>query len=475
MHVRGCVIDVQSVGKGDTQGGKAVLESVGDDDLVYRLELLGFRDWTQKVLGLSPGQHYDFFTLAVAQGNDNYGFGRYVAGSSHKQVAVDLGGSTASRPVAQRSFTQLSERPSGSAGALSTARAIYVAGSTLMSFIPVNGTRDFDNAEVWELPWVTVTDITRGSKEEWHYPGCSVCLKSQCTVHSGQSRPCYAVELHFMDHTTVLEAKMFTSTADDLFESAGIAPGAMEPAQQDAVLDKLRTMNFSIRLAITKEDAYLNRAARNHLQVVRIRRQPEDWTGTVKPLLTLPIGEARMGLPAMSPEELSVDAADQIKSPSGQIIDLVILVRIGKEKPRNDRQEDEAGLRVVVAAHDESGLSQASFLLSWVVSLDDMVSLCVDLQADKILRVVARPCVGRGAIQYWQVLQHSAEVAVAAWRERLQWQRAAWEGTDGKKKQSVSALTNQTPNSKCQRVREHLESPSGHLIWINPRTDVRIY
>ena len=119
-----------------------------------------------------------------------------------------------------------------------SARAIYVAGSTLASLIPATGVRDFDNAEVWELPWVTVTDITRGNKDEWHYPGCSVCLKSQCTTHAEQTRP-YAVELHFVDQTAAIEAKMFTTTADELFGCARIAPGAMEPSEQDAVLEKL--------------------------------------------------------------------------------------------------------------------------------------------------------------------------------------------------------------------------------------------
>ena len=81
-------------------------------------------------------------------------------------------------------------------GMMSNAPAIYVAGSTSASLIPATGVRDFDKAEVWELPWVTVTDITRGNKDEWRYPGCSVCLKSQCTTHAEQRRPCCAAELH---------------------------------------------------------------------------------------------------------------------------------------------------------------------------------------------------------------------------------------------------------------------------------------
>ena len=57
-----------------------------------------------------------------------------------------------------------------------------------------------------------------------HYTGCSECFKSSCTQHGSPTRNCSAVELQFVDRTSLLEAKMFMQVADELFSAAGVDP-----------------------------------------------------------------------------------------------------------------------------------------------------------------------------------------------------------------------------------------------------------
>ena len=182
----------------------------------------------------------------------------------------------------------LSNRPSGIAG-YASARPILVTAATLESIVPSNGCHKFDNDIAWEIPWITLTDISRRNSDEWHYVGCAECFESACAQHHGSTRNCYAVDIQFVDHTSLLEAKLFTSAADELFAAGGLErPGGLTPENQSEMLQALREMNFSIRLSIKEEEAYGNRPARNQFHVVKIRKQEGSWTGTVKPLLRIP-------------------------------------------------------------------------------------------------------------------------------------------------------------------------------------------
>ena len=57
-------------------------------------------------------------------------------------------------------------------GGYSDARPILVAASTLGSIVPNTGAHKFENDVVWEIPWVTVTDISRRNFDAWHHAGC---------------------------------------------------------------------------------------------------------------------------------------------------------------------------------------------------------------------------------------------------------------------------------------------------------------
>ena len=356
----------------------------------------------------------------------------------------------------------LSKRSFVKGGGYSDARAILVAASTLDSIVPNTGAHKFENDVVWEIPWVTVTDISRRNFDTWHYTGCSECFKSSCTQHSSPTRNCYAVEVQFVDHTSLLEAKMFTQVADELFSAAGVdPPGSLKPEKEQDILQTLKDMNFAIRIAIREDEAYQNRPARNHLQVVRIRKQDAAWTGTVKPLLRIPTSYQKFGIPAMLVRELEVDAADQLQGPGNVLLDCVeLLVQIGQEKPQNKEHDDEAGLRVTVTASDHADDGSDPFVLMWVVSIEALLDLARDLLPGSIFRTIARPVIMGGKIVAWQVLHHSTKVDVDAWLARLQWQRTDMDQKSSKKRPPLEAFADKTPNSKLKVLKETLASPS---------------
>ena len=249
------------------------------------------------------------------------------------------------------------------------------------------------------------------------------------------------------NHTGLLEAKMFTAQADEMFASAGITtPGSIKPQDQLTVLQTLRGLNFSVRLAIMEEEAWQSRAARNYLQVLQIRMLPQTWTGTAKPLLRFSASGGCSGIPAVRAEEVVVDAAEQITGPKDCLLDCVeLLVQIGNKKPQNRQEADEAGLRVSVEASDLGSESRPKMTLSWLVSTTALLDLGRELLPNATFRIIARPVVAKGNIEAWQVLQHSSNVDAQAWQERLQWHEE---------------FTQQTPNSNVQCVRNMLASPS---------------
>lgn len=445
-----------------TEVGKASLEEVGPDGTRWQAELLGFGDHARQVATLEVNQTYVFFGLAVQAGDAKNGFAfKWVKGAGMQKTS--LGNASSGAASAAGTVKMLSGSTSGSGfGAYASARACLVSASTLESILPVTGSRKFDNSIVWEVPWVRITDVSRRNYDEWHYDGCTECYKSNCTQHQCGTRRCYALDISFADHTSTLEAKLFTRAADDLFAAGGVAEaGTLAPDGQAQLLEILQGFHFSIRLAITEEEAYGNRPARNQLHVVRVRRLEESWTGTVKPLLRIPVSGGKCGVPAMSVQEISVDAADQVQGPDNVFLDSVeLLVRIGEKKLQHRQQEHETGLRLIVEAFDHSDEECPAFLLMWIISIEALLDLARDLVADKVFCIIARPVVMGCAIQAWQVLQHSSGVNVTAWLARKAWQRTDLEKVAGRKRPALEAFAEKTPNSKVKVVAEALASPS---------------
>eukprot|EP00434_Breviolum_minutum_P039071 symbB.v1.2.034677.t1/scaffold4517.1/size38588/1 len=461
VRIKGLVRDANRVGgKNATECGKAFLEERENDGTRAQAELLGFGEHCNCVADLEKEQMYEFEGLAIQASTDKNGFAfKWVKGSTKKKT--ELASTTASATFSGE-VKMLSKSSYTKSGGYADARAILVAASTLDSIVPNSGSHKFENDVVWEIPWVMVTDISRRGFEAWHYTGCSECFKASCEQHSGQTRNCYAVELQFVDHTSLLEAKMFTQVADELFREAGVdPPGSLTADHEQDVLRTLKDMNFAIRLAIREDEGYQNRPARNNLQVVRIRKQDAKWTGTAKPLLRIPTTQQKFGIPAMFVKEVEVDAADQLKGPGNVLLDCVeLLVRIGDKKPQNQQQDDEAGLRVTVEASDHGDEHSDPFFLMWVVSIEALLDLARDLLPKSIFRIIARPVVMGGKIVAWQVLDHSAKVDVEAWLARLQWQRTDLDQKTGKKRPPLEAFADKTPNSKVKALKDALASPS---------------
>ena len=447
--------------------GKALVEEKFENER-WQAELVGFAEFATDVAGLQAGSAYLLTGIAVQASQDKNGFAfKWVKGSAASLLTGELAASflTGKNPDTLSNTSQdvgrkLSNR-SALAGNRSQARAIYVSASTLDCFLPSSGCRKFDNAEVWEVPWVTLVDINpRRTALDWHYTGCSECFKSACAQHEGAQRRCYAIDVQLVDHTGLLEAKMFTAQADEMFASAGITtPGSIEPQDQLTVLQTLRGLNFSVRLAIMEEEAWQSRAARNYLQVLQIRMLPQTWTGTAKPLLRFSASGGCSGIPAVRAEEVVVDAAEQITGPKDCLLDCVeLLVQIGNKKPQNRQEADEAGLRVSVEASDLGSESRPKMTLSWLVSTTALLDLGRELLPNATFRIIARPVVAKG--KAWQVLQHSSNVDAQAWQERLQWQRQDMDMGNSRKRVPPEEFTQQTPNSKVQCVRNMLASPS---------------
>ena len=461
VRIRGLVVETSRVGgKNATECGKAFLEERDNEGARVQAELLGFGECAPAVADLEKDQTYEFEGIAIQPSSDKNGFAfKWLKGTTQKKIEIS---GTARSANATGEVKMLSKGSFVRGGGYADARAILVAASTMDSIVPQTGAHKFENDVVWEIPWVTVTDIGRRNSDAWHYTGCAECYKSSCTQHSGQSRNCYAVEVQFVDHTSLLEAKMFTQVADELFREAGVdPPGSLTPQKEQDVLQTLKEMNFSIRVAIREEEAYQNRPARNQLHVVRIRKQDAKWTGTAKPLLRLPTVYQKFGIPAMFVKEVEIDAADQMKGPGDVMLDCVeLLVRIGEKKPQNQQQDDEAGLRVTIEASDRGDERSDPFLLMWVVSIDNLLDLARELLPGTVFRIIARPVIMGGKIGAWQVLHHSVKVDVEAWLARLQWQRTDMDQKSSKKRPPLEAFADKTPNSKLKVLKDTLASPS---------------
>ena len=464
VRIIGRVLEAKNfTAKGQTtEVGKASLEELGPDGTRWQAELLGFAEHAHQVATLETGQTYEFFGLAVQAGDVKNGFAfKWIKVSSMQKTSLQ--NASAGSAVAVGAVKMLSGSSSGfGGGAYASARACFVAAATLENILPATGSRKFDSSIVWEVPWVRITDLSRRNSDEWHYDGCAECYKSNCTQHQSGTRRCYALDMMFADHTSMLEAKLFTRTADDLFAAGGVAEaGALEPDGQAQLLETLQGYHFSIRVAITEDEAYGNRPARNQLHVLRVLRLDDSWTGTAKPLLRIPVSGGKCGVPAMSVQEVTVDAADQVRGPDNIFLDSVeLLVRIGTKKPQHRQQEHGTGLRLIVEAFDQSDENCPAFFLMWIISIEALLDLARELAADKVFCIVARPVVMRGSIQAWQVLQHSSTVNAAAWLARKEWQRTDLEKVAGRKRPALEAFAEKTPNSKVKVVADALASPS---------------
>eukprot|EP00435_Cladocopium_sp_Y103_P051907 s1217_g16.t1 len=105
-------------------------------------------------------------------------------------------------------------------------------------------------------------------------------------------------------------------------------------------------------------------------------------------------------------EEIVVDAADQVTTAGGTLIELAeLFVQLSEKAPMRQTRQGEQGLRITFSARDlASRTEKTECNLLWVVCLEEMVEI-VRLDARIPDGVTARPNVAAGEqkIAYWQV------------------------------------------------------------------------
>ena len=95
--------------------------------------------------------------------------------------------------------------------------------------------------------------------------------------------------------------------------------------------------------------AYLNRGARNRLQVVSLKEQSPSFTGSEKMLFALQSDHShvRPGIPYVFSSEVSVDAAEQVMTKTGQQIEMAELIIQLKGNPQSLTNDNEKGVRII--------------------------------------------------------------------------------------------------------------------------------
>ena len=163
------------------------------------------------------------------------------------------------------------------------AMAMQVSASTLAHLVPEKGVQEAVPNDIWELPCVTILNITRNSDDAWGYKGCSICAKKVC-AHGANERTCYNVDVDVSDHTATVDMKMWTPTMDVLLRSCGVEEPERGVTTADIVEieERIRKKTWSLRCIIVEEQAYLNRGARNRLQVVSLIRNRAQASQEVK-------------------------------------------------------------------------------------------------------------------------------------------------------------------------------------------------
>ena len=438
---------------------KAFVKDTNANGTGFVAELLAWGDeFGSRLQTLEMGRTYDIWPLLISARSEKYTFGLRWCKNTRSEVVDDL--PPCDFAVRERQTVQLSQRKGGSGNRrpdYKNQSATLVAGSTLTHFLPEKSSQKFSSEEVWELPFVIVTDMILST-----YEGCVSCLKKTCG-HSGPKRCCYNVELMVADHTATLDTKVWTWVMDDVFKACGIEKPEDGIANEEEVQKALRSCCWSVRCIIVEEAAYQNRPARNRVQIVSMVLQSWQFKGTKNGLFALSSQNCRDGVPYVYARDLAVDAADQVVDEEQKTFEMVEMLLEIKSSPTQETKNSEKGMRLIFTCVDagDPRPTHTEVTVMWVVILDEMLHIA-RLQEGQLRRAILQPCVKDQRVERWQVVFSApmSQKDVDPWRMRKTWQNLSFGDTTKKRiAEEINALT---PQSKYARTVEALKSPSNH-------------
>lgn len=446
---------------------KANIQQVDKKGTLYQAELLGWGpEASERMSNLQIGKVYDVVPAGVMAPNAKHGFslrwGKGTSAKLSKNTAVASRGATAS----EGETIQLSVRKDGGEKKdYSSATAMQVSASTLAHLIPEKGVQEATPSDIWELPCITILNISRNADDGWGYKGCSICLKKVC-AHASNERTCYNVDVEVSDHTATIEMKMWTQTMDALLRTCGLdsPERGVTAGNLEEIQECIRSKYWSLRCIIVEEAAYQNRGARNRLEVVSVKEQSRSFTGRDKNLFSLQSDNShvRPGIPYVFSSQVSVDAAEQVMTEQGQQIEMAELIVQLKGNPQSLTNDNEKGVRIIFKCVDLGDPNAVETSVVWVLSMSNMLTVA-RLPHDKVLRIIAQPRVQDESIMQWQAIVWTdfEHTDIDAWRHRKQWQ--ALKPPDEKAKR-VSEIVFATPKTKYQKTLQELQISPGNIV-----------
>lgn len=461
VAVRVEVLEVTRVkGKDEVNDKSMVKAHVADRNAAgkgYSAEILAWGDDGSRLHTVEIGKVYDIWPLCIFPRNDKQSFAlRWI-----KNTKIEATKDMAPCDFAVRGeLVELSQRKDGVGGRpdYKNLSATLVAASTLTHFLPERSSVKFDSEEVWELPFVIVTDMNLTT-----YEGCSSCLKKSCG-HSAPKRVCYNVELMIADHTATLEGKVWTWVMDDVLKVGGIEKPEGGIANEEQVRKVLCDSAWSVRCTIVEEAAYQNRGARNRVQIVSMLSQSWQFRGTKNGLFALSSQNCRDGVPYVYARDLTVDAADQVVDEEQRTFEMVEMLFEIKSAPMQETKDGEKGVRLIFTCVDvaDPRSTATEVIVMWVVNLEEVLPIA-RLPEGQLRRAILQPCVKEEKIERWQVVSSTAmsQKDIDPWRARKTWQNLSF--GDSAKKRVAEEIVALTPQSKFTKTVEALKSPSNQV------------
>lgn len=438
---------------------KAHVTDTNADGKGFAAEVLAWGDdFGSRLRTLEVGKTYDIWPLLIAAGNEKNSFGLRWCRTTRTVAVQDL--PPCDFAVRERQIVELSQRKDGGGGRpdYKNQSATLVAISTVTHFLPEKSSLKLDSEEIWELPFVIVTDMNLST-----YEGCVSCLKKTCG-HSAPKRVCYNVELMVADHTATVEGKVWTWVMDDVCKTCGIEKPEEGIGNEEELQKAIRSSCWSVRCTVVEEAAYQNRAARNRVQIVGMIPQSWQFKGTKNGLFALSAQNCRDGVPYVYARDLSVDAADQVVDDTQKTFEMVEMCLEIKSAPRQETRNGEKGVRLIFTCVDAADTrpTTTEVIVVWVVNLDEMLEVA-RLQEGQVRRAILQPCVKDRKIEKWQVVFSTpmSPKDIEFWRARKTWQNLSF--GDTAKKRLVEEICVLTPQSKLQRTVDALKSPSNHV------------
>ena len=160
---------------------KAIIQDQ-QQNVVYQAELVGWGSEAESEISkLETDQVYDICPVMVSPPAGKASFSlRWFKGTKAQHIvgaSIPAFGAVADAgsKVQLSAWKDGGERRDYSKGA-----AVQVAVSTVAHLLPEKGVQQASSNEVWELPFVTILQVSKNAEDAWGYTGCSTCGK-KCT------------------------------------------------------------------------------------------------------------------------------------------------------------------------------------------------------------------------------------------------------------------------------------------------------